>query len=617
MSCARILLSLVLISALSCGPGVSPTDDGGTGDGDGGGECADCTEDQVCVPGLGCRDCIPDQNYCNGETDDEVWLCNEDGTGGTFVEDCAEQQSTCHNGFCLTPCERADAIPSNVGCHFWAVDLDNEAYDMFGTSNDAAAQQFAIALANNDILTGTAKVYKNIAAVGQPLNEVLVAEVPLPANDIVRIDLEQREVDGCMGQNGAYVMYSGSGTFVSSHAFRVETTVPVVAYQFQPIIQQFSNDASILIPESALGRHYYVLGYPTANPCGSPPGDPMHMASIPDHTSVTIVGVHPNTHIQVFPTHPVMASGGDSGAVIAETAAGGVIEVDIGPYDVVNLESLQFVGSIVDCISHLDQDGDFTGTKIISNLDVIVFSSHERGIGTGGVEIPTAPGWESGDSCCTDHLEQQMLPTTALGWKFAISRSPLRSTDPSWKEPDVYRVLATEDGTTVTTNLGGEYASFTLNAGEFKGFWAQGGFTLESSPGAVMVGQYLISQEYIPQGGIGDPTLTIFPPAEQHRDSYVFLVPPTFEDNYMVLAIQEGSVIYVDSQPLAEFNDCVTGDVGTIDSITYTQLTCPMSEGKHTVSSDKPVGLTVYGYYNVGSYGYPGGSDVRLINPIE
>jgi hypothetical protein len=29
------------------------------------------------------------------------------------------------------------------------------------------------------------------------------------------------------------------------------------------------------------------------------------------------------------------------------------------------------------------------------------------------------------------------------------------------------------------------------------------------------------------------------------------------------------------------------------------------------------VGLSVYGYYNVGSYGYPGGSDVKIINPID
>ena len=73
----------------------------------------------------------------------------------------------------------------------------------------------------------------------------------------------------------------------------------------------------------------------------------------------------------------------------------------------------------------------------------------------------------------------------------------------------------------------------------------------------------------------------------------------------------------VDGSPLAEFNDCYSGNIGTINGISYTSLTCPMSEGKHTVSSDKPVGLTVYGSYNVGSYGYPGGSDVKLINPIE
>ena len=32
--------------------------------------------------------------------------------------------------------------------------------------------------------------------------------------------------------------------------------------------------------------------------------------------------------------------------------------------------------------------------------------------------------------------------------------------------------------------------------------------------------------------------------------------------------------------------------------------------------SDLPVGVTVYGYYNVGSYAFVGGSDVKIINPI-
>ena len=52
--------------------------------------------------------------------------------------------------------------------------------------------------------------------------------------------------------------------------------------------------------------NYYVLGYPTANPC-----EPiMPMQSIPDHTAVTVIGVEDNTTVQVITTHAIMASGG-------------------------------------------------------------------------------------------------------------------------------------------------------------------------------------------------------------------------------------------------------------------------------------------------------------------
>ena len=40
-----------------------------------------------------------------------------------------------------------------------------------------------------------------------------------------------------------------------------------------------------------------------------------------------------------------------------------------------------------------------------------------------------------------------------LGKEFAIPRSPVRSTDPGWKEPDIVRVVATVDNTQITTNL--------------------------------------------------------------------------------------------------------------------------------------------------------------------
>jgi hypothetical protein len=51
-----------------------------------------------------------------------------------------------------------------------------------------------------------------------------------------------------------------------------------------------------------------------------------------------------------------------------------------------------------------------------SSKPVAVFTSLERGIGLGGAEPPDPPNWD-GNSCCTDHMEEQMLPTTALGWR--------------------------------------------------------------------------------------------------------------------------------------------------------------------------------------------------------
>jgi hypothetical protein len=575
-----------------------------------------CADGELCLPDLGCGVCSPGSRYCGGEDRDEVWECNSTGDGGSYVESCGDGL-VCSNGGCKTPCERVREEPSNVGCEFWAVDLPNEAVDTFGgISNDAAAQQYAVAVANNNDYAVGVRVYRNSARVGQPASETLVTEVTVAPGSLEQINLPQREVDGTMGQNGSYVKGSGSGTFVSPHAYHIVSDGPIVAYQFNPIIQQFSNDASILIPIQALGQHYYILGWPTANPCGPPPGDPLHFESIPDQTQITVIGIHPDTEVTVIPTHPIAPSDGDSGFAIPQTPAGTPLEFTVGAYDVVTLASDQPQVSITECFNHLDRDGDFTGSLVRSNKPVAVFSSAVRGAGLGGANPPEPPNWD-GTTCCTDHLEQQMFPTAALGWQFAVSRSPVRSTDPNYREPDLYRILATEPNTTVTTNLPAPYNSFTLGAGEFTTFHAYDGFTVSSQGGAIMVGQYLVSQGYIPQGGIGDPTFIVFPAAEQHRKEYVFLVPSTFTQNYMVLAMPSGATVSVDGIPLGEFNDCVSGDIGTVNNVAYTQLTCPMAEGVHTVSSNMPVGLSVYGYYNVGSYGYPGGSDVNIINPID
>ncbi|MBU1218319.1 IgGFc-binding protein [Myxococcota bacterium] len=631
---AILLSSLCAFAALSCEDGKKETfnnsnNDSGTGDcTPGERDCDGLTalycnsigqwDQELCQIGCsyetGCMTCTEGETYCQENT---VMVCDANGDLQTD-HDCDEMEY-CVGGECVTRCHPALLTESNVGCEFWAVDLDNEAYDMMGNSNDAAAQQFAVAVANTNDYPVRVEIYRNSLRFEEGVLEVPVMPengvgnpVTVPAHGLVQIDLPQREVDGCMGQNSTYTKYSGSGTFASSHAYRLVSNAPVVAYQFNPIIQQFSNDASLLIPTQALGKNYYVMGYPTSNPCG----DTMFpMESIPDHTSVTIIGTEEETEVTIYPTHPIMASGGDSGIAIPEIQAGSSYTFTLGRMDVVNFESLQFIGGTLECISHMpEQNGDFTGTKIISTKPVAVFSSNERG--SVGGEAPPPPDWDD-NSCCTDHLEQQLFPTRSLGWKYVISRSPVRSTHSTYREPDIYKVLGTVDNTTVTTSLPSPDNQFTLGAGEARTFYAYDGFTMESTGGAIMVGQYIVSQGYVP-GGIGDPTFIVFPAVDQHREDFVFLIPTSFQDNYMVLAAPDSAQVTIDGNGLGEFQTvCVVTPIGIMNGVNYTQYTCPMDEGVHNIVSTEPVGLTVYGYYNVGSYGYPGGADVKVINPVE
>src|SRR5437867_5992711 len=108
-----------------------------------------CGPDQTCDSNVGCVVCPPDELYCAGDTDNSVYRCNHDGTGGELVMDCPAQD-VCSMGECKTPCDAALDHPSNVGCDFWAADLSNEAFNLAGFQNDAEAQQFAIVAANDN-----------------------------------------------------------------------------------------------------------------------------------------------------------------------------------------------------------------------------------------------------------------------------------------------------------------------------------------------------------------------------------------------------------------------------------------------------------------------------------
>lgn len=552
-----------------------------------------CVDPLVCAPGIGCADCAPGNRRCESNS---VYECNVSGNGWDVVQSCTADE-VCRNAgpssACVDACAQAEYDRSNIGCEYWAVDLDNEyAPGMLGfPENDAAGQQFSVAIANPSDVTVQVIVELNDAAPGATPVPRQIYTGFCPPRGVLEIPLPKREVDGSTDAGHD----DGPGTFVSSRAYHIRTNYPVVAYQFNPIVQAFSNDASLLIPQTGLDTHYRVLGWPTANPISIGPSIP----GIPDHSFVTIVGTQPGTQVTVTLGGPIVGGGG-----IAATGAGGTITYTLGPYDVLNLES--------DMIP-----GDLTGTVVESTLPVAVWSGGERGIAPIDRDAPTPPGGWPDRVCCTDHLEEQVFPTSAWGSEFVITRSPQRGAD--WAEPDIYRVIADRERTTITTNLGGSVASFTLDPGEWRQFYAQRSFVLTADH-PISIEQILVSQQFVGNvrsGHGGDPSMILFPPYQQYRDQYVFLTPSTFSADYVVLAAPVGTTVLLDGGDVRgdEFRAlCTYETAGMLGGATYEAVTCPVDDGPHRVESDMPVGLMVYGYYNVGSYGYAGGSDLERIN---
>ena len=485
-----------------------------------------------------------------------------------------------------SPCDEATSRLTNIGCDFWAVDLDNAE----NFADNASGAQFAVAVANvHDEVVAHVQIWMNTAPQGEPVLSGWIQEAWIDPGDLHVFDLPRRDVDG---DNITENVDDGPQTWLSSRAFRVTSDAPVVVYQFNPIDQQFSNDASLLLPTHSLGVEHHVLIYSPNVPFEDM--GPFEMDSPMNRSYVTIVGAHEGTSVTVTPTFDI-ASG--EGVDEVEPGIGIVRDTSrtftIGPYDVLNLETILLpFGDF--------QDPDLTGTLVSSEQPVAVFTGTDLSVVTSGVNSP--------DPCCAEHLEEQVLPTRAMRQNFVVSHSAQRSS--TVPEHDVYRIMAGPVGATVTTSLPSPDDTFTLGAGEFHQLIADTGFTVESTA-AIHVAQYLVAGEDLPSGTTGDSSMIYVMPAEQRRPEYTFTTGEGFTTNYVVVSMIDGTHAELDGTELSAAG-CVgpTSD-GVLLGEAYVAWTCAIADGVHKVSADLDVAIYVYGYYSAGSYAYPGGAGVE------
>ena len=527
--------------------------------------------------------CVPGQRLCSDQ--DTVVECNESGSAYVTAERCRGQSTgqQCDRGICTPLCVLSEKVRTNIGCDYWAVDLDNAFVQGRDGFLDAASAPFAVVVSNpNPEYTGVVGVYDN---------ERLIEEAILPPLGLHIFNLPRRDVEG---------------TILAPLAYRVKSSIPIIAYQFNPLDNEevFSNDASLLLPSHVVGEDYIVMtreqsfdrlrGY------------------------LTVVGINDEpTSVTVTVSAPT-SSGPIGGVPALET--GESYSVVLNAFDVLSLQT----GS---------PGADLTGSIVTADKPIVVFGGSEaanvpntnhcvnidprsgQGVCQYDGETICSDNYDCNNAsfnvCCADHLEQQMFPTKTWGSYYVATKSFDRGL-----ELDYWRILASQDNTKIET-IPPVADIPDLNRGEWYEFGSREHFEIVSDK-PISVGQFLAG-EHAPEpnirgglepgdAGTGDPAFILSVPITQFRNDFVFLAPDKYAFDYVSVIAPASANVFFDDVPVDLWEP-----VG--ESIMWQVARFPIGDGVHLLVSDEPVGVIVYGYDSYVSYGYPGGLNHNVVDP--
>ena len=419
----------------------------------------------LCVDGTGCVDCFPDTRACNGQ---DIVRCRPDGSGADVIATCdGAIQELCVGGTCVDACELAAASRDYEGCDYWAIDLDNAVVNNQGA---ASAQQFSVVVSNASALDADVRVEIMCTAadaanpatpctVGAP--HTVAGPLRLGPGDLRIFDLDAREVDGTSHP----ALNDGPGTFKSQHAYHIVSNAPLVAYQFNPLenVDVFSNDASLLLPTEALASTYMVTSWPQTIAL-TEVGETNFGIDL--RAFLTIVGVEDDTTVEIRLSARILGGGG-------------VGPANVGDVVTVTLEPLR-----------RGQPRDRRLQRRLHRLDGLCARRPKVAVFTGS-EASDAPRFDTlaTRQCCADHLEEQVFPEDSFGTRFVAVKTPLRSRlvdTAGWDvsvvpdEPEYWRIVASRDGTTVTTDLPAPHDRYVLGRGASVIIDAERDFLLES-----------------------------------------------------------------------------------------------------------------------------------------
>jgi len=492
-----------------------------------------------------------------------------------------------------TTCSEAAVAKTYVGCDYWPTVTANLVQDAF---------DFAVAVANvgeapaEVTVTGPNGVNQRITVQPNSLGKVFLPWVP---------ELKGPALTGALS----------ASVLAKKGAYHLVSDRPVVVYQFNPLefravggppgkdwskcqklsplapeCYSYSNDASLLLPSTAMTGSYRIMGSYgfSRHPMNGTEFDKTQplQPGAPAYFVVTATQDATTVRVTLGPKGKVVAGSG-----ISAVPGGGLLTLTLD------------AGDVAEVVSGAGRDFDFSGSLLSADKPVQVIT------GVPCIDFPL-------DVTACDHIEETVFPAQTLGKHYVV----MTPTGPKENRvPHVVRFYGNADGTTLkyvpaqppgcpTTLAAGE----VVECSEVNDTFEVTG-TKEFGVATFMIGAERVDPDAKtaaqPQG---DPSQSFAVAVEQYRLKYVFLAPTDYKTSYVDVVAPAGTTLDLDGTD-------ATAKLAPIAGTTYLAARIRLSDGSdgiHKLTASQPVGIQVMGYGDNTTYMYPGGLNLGEIAPV-